>query len=131
MLTVLLLPEAWDAIRTIPRQAKHERVWYAKRGHPLTKGNHQSLWTPVRALWWGKLSDARRRQLVDFDWLAGREHSRQLDRPPGIHLSTRYPALSGKSRPRSRRGLGDGETAHCTECRLVVMNGLSGRLRVE
>jgi hypothetical protein len=28
--TVLLLPEAWDAIRTIPRQAKHERVWYAK-----------------------------------------------------------------------------------------------------
>jgi hypothetical protein len=34
----------------------------------LTKGNHQSLWTPVRALWWGKLSDARRRELVDFDW---------------------------------------------------------------
>lgn len=66
--TVLLLPEAWDAIRTIPRQAKHERVWYAKRGQPLTKGNHQSLWTPVRALWWGKLSDARRRELVDFDW---------------------------------------------------------------
>lgn len=66
--TVLLLPEAWDAIRTIPRQAKHERVWYAKRGQPLTKGNHQSLWTPVRALWWGKLSEARRRELVDFDW---------------------------------------------------------------
>ena len=66
--TVLLLPEAWEAIRTIPRQAKHDRVWYAKRGGPLTKGNHQSLWTPVRALWWGKLSEARRRELVDFDW---------------------------------------------------------------
>jgi integrase len=66
--TVLLLPEAWDAIRTIPRQAKHDRVWYARRGGPLTKGNHQSLWTPVRALWWGKLSEARRRELVDFDW---------------------------------------------------------------
>jgi integrase len=36
--TVLLLPEAWDAIRTIPRQAMHDRVWYAKRGGPLTKG---------------------------------------------------------------------------------------------
>jgi integrase len=66
--TVLLLPDAWDAIRTIPRQAKHDRVWYAKRGGPLTKGNHQSLWTPVRALRWGKLSDARRRELVDLDW---------------------------------------------------------------
>jgi integrase len=65
--TVLLLPDAWDAIRTIPRQAKRDRVWYAKRGGPLTKGNHQSLRTPVRALWWGKLSDARRRELVDFD----------------------------------------------------------------
>jgi len=66
--TVLLLPEAWDAIRTLPRQAKHDRVWYARRGGPLTKGNHQSLWTPVRALWWGKLDEARRRELVDFDW---------------------------------------------------------------
>jgi integrase len=66
--TVLLLPEAWDVIRPIPRQAKHDRVWYAKRGGPITKGNHQSLWTPVRALWWGKLSEARRRELVDFDW---------------------------------------------------------------
>lgn len=35
--TVLLLPEAWDTIRSIPRQAKHDRVWYAKRGAPLTK----------------------------------------------------------------------------------------------
>lgn len=66
--TVLLLPEAWDTIRSIPRQAKHDRVWYAKRGAPLAKGNHQSLWTPIRALWWGKLSEARRRELVDFDW---------------------------------------------------------------
>jgi integrase len=66
--TVLLLPEAWDAIRAIPRQTKHDRVWYAKRGGPITKGNHQSLWTPVRALWWGKLSEARRCELVDFDW---------------------------------------------------------------
>lgn len=76
--TVLLLPEAWDPIRTIPRQAAHDRVWYAKRGVPLTKGNHQSLWTPVRALSWGTLRDARRRELVDFDWHSLRHFTAHL-----------------------------------------------------
>lgn len=49
-----------------PGQAR-ARLVREVRG-PLTKGNHQSLWTPVRALWCGKLSNARRRELVDFDW---------------------------------------------------------------
>jgi integrase len=66
--TVLLLTEAWEALAAIPRQTEHDRIFYGKRGGVLTKGNHQSLWTPVRSLWWGKLSAARRRELVDFDW---------------------------------------------------------------
>jgi hypothetical protein len=49
-----------------PREARSRLVRQA--GWSATKGNHQSLWTPVRALWWGKLSEARRRELVDLDW---------------------------------------------------------------
>jgi integrase len=66
--TVLLLPEAWDALKDIPRRTEHDRIFYGKRGGELTKGNHQSLWSPVRSMWWGKLSAPRRKELVDFDW---------------------------------------------------------------
>jgi integrase len=67
--TVLLLPGAADAIRSMPRRiGDTETVFYSKRGKRLTKGNHQSLWTPIRSAWWAKLSEARRTELIDFDW---------------------------------------------------------------
>lgn len=66
--TVWLAPQAADALRSIPRTVGADHVFSGKRGGRLTKGNHQSLWTPVRAMWWGKLTAERQGQLVDVDF---------------------------------------------------------------
>lgn len=72
--TVWLPPQAADAIRSIPRHVGAENIFSGKRGGRLTKGNHQALWTPVRSAWWGKLTDERRAELVDFDFHSLRHH---------------------------------------------------------
>lgn len=72
--TVWLPDEAADALRAIPRRVGADHVFSGKRGGPLTKGNHQALWTPVRSSWWAKLSDERRTELVDFDFHSLRHH---------------------------------------------------------
>lgn len=72
--TVWLPDEAAQALRSIPRHVGSEHVFSGKRGARLTKGNHQALWTPVRAAWWATLTEERRAQLVDFDFHSLRHH---------------------------------------------------------
>lgn len=65
---VWLAPQAAEALRSIPRQVGSDHVFSGKRGQRLTKGNHQSLWTPVRSMWWGGLTPERQAELVDVDF---------------------------------------------------------------
>lgn len=48
--TVVLLPEAADALRALPRPIqKSERIWRGRRGQPLTPNAHHPIWAPVRS----------------------------------------------------------------------------------
>lgn len=66
--TVLLLPAAAEALRSMPRRADTPFVFTSKRGRPLTKTSHFAIWNPVRAAFWASLPGARRKQVVDLDW---------------------------------------------------------------
>lgn len=65
--TVLLRPEAIQALQAMPRRVDVANIFYGKRNRPLTKGNHQALWTPIRAAWWKTLTPERRLQIVPPD----------------------------------------------------------------
>lgn len=56
--TVVLLPEARDALLSMPRSLNSEFMFYAKRGGPLSHSALFPLWNPVRAA----------AGLVDLDW---------------------------------------------------------------
>lgn len=62
--TVLLRPEAIAALNAMPRRMDIPEVFYGKRGGAITKGNHQAIWTPIRATWWASLSPERRDQIA-------------------------------------------------------------------
>jgi len=68
--TVLLLDEAADALRAMPRRTDPDgRVFRAKRGGPLNGGtSHFAIWNPIRAAFWAELPGQRRRAIVDLDW---------------------------------------------------------------
>jgi integrase len=66
--TVLLLDEAADALRSMPRRSGHQHVFSSKRGLPLTKTSHFFIWDKVRGAFWAGLSERRRRAIVDLDW---------------------------------------------------------------
>lgn len=66
--TVLLRREAIEAFQSIPRRVDQPEVFYGKRGQKLTKGNHQSLWTPIKAAWWATVPEERKQQIVKFVW---------------------------------------------------------------
>jgi integrase len=66
--TVLLLEEAADALRSMPRRTAHQRVFSSKRGLPLSKTSHFFIWDKVRGAFWAGLSQRRRRAIVDLDW---------------------------------------------------------------
>jgi integrase len=46
--TVLLLPEAAEALHSVPRRADTEYVFTSKRGQQLTQTSHYAIWNPVR-----------------------------------------------------------------------------------
>lgn len=65
--TVLLRPEAIEALKEIPRHVDRPHVFCGKRGEALTKGNHQSLWSPIRAAWWSQIPRERQLEIVPPD----------------------------------------------------------------
>jgi integrase len=65
--TVGLHPEAAKALRTIPRKP-HGYVFYGRRGQPLCKGTHTSIWDPIRTGFWATLPQERKDRIVDLDW---------------------------------------------------------------
>jgi integrase len=68
--TVLLLDEAAEALRSMPRRTdRDQRVFRAKRGGPINgRSSHYWAWNPVRAAFWSGLPEERRRAIVDLDW---------------------------------------------------------------
>jgi integrase len=68
--TVLMLPEAVEALRSMPRRTdEHPQVFRSKRGLPIrSRSAHYWSWSPVRAAFWASLSEQRRREVVDLDW---------------------------------------------------------------
>jgi integrase len=68
--TVLMLPEAAEALRSMPRRTdEYPQVFRSKRGLPIRSGSaHYWSWNPVRAAFWATLSADRRRAIVDLDW---------------------------------------------------------------
>jgi integrase len=68
--TVMLLPEAPEALRTMPRRTDdHPQVFRSKRGLPIRgRSAHYWSWNPVRAAFWATLPEDRRRAIVDLDW---------------------------------------------------------------
>jgi integrase len=66
--TVVLLPDAWDAIKDSPaRPAGH--VIVGKQGRAIrTNSGFYWAWRPVREVFWAKLSEQRRREIVKLDW---------------------------------------------------------------
>lgn len=69
--TVLVLPEAAEALRSMPRRTtdEHPQVFRSKRGRPIaTRSAHYWSWNPVRAAFWATLSEQRRSEVVDLDW---------------------------------------------------------------
>jgi len=47
--TILLLPEAADALRDLPRRLDSEFVFLTTQGRLFSKSNHHRCWAPVRA----------------------------------------------------------------------------------
>jgi integrase len=68
--TVLLLDQAVEALRSIPRRGdEHPQVFRSKRGGPLRgRSAHYWSWNPVRAAFWATLPEHRRRAIADLDW---------------------------------------------------------------
>jgi integrase len=67
--TVLLLDEAAEALRSMPRQAdEHPQVFRTKRGLPIRGSAHHYVWNPVRAAFWAALPESRRQAIADLDW---------------------------------------------------------------
>jgi integrase len=68
--TVLLLDEAAEALRSMPRLAdEHLQVFRSKRGLPIrSRSAHYWSWNPVRAAFWATLPEHRRRAIADLDW---------------------------------------------------------------
>jgi integrase len=68
--TVLLLDEAAEALRSMPRRTdEHRQVFRTKRGLPIRSGSaHFYSWNPVRAAFWASLPEDRREAIEDFDW---------------------------------------------------------------
>jgi integrase len=68
--TVLLLDEAADALRSMPRRTDRDaHVFRSKRGLPIRhRSTHYWAWSPVRAAFWAGLPEERRRAIVDLDW---------------------------------------------------------------
>jgi integrase len=68
--TVLLLDEAADALRSMPRRADQDpHVFRTTRGLPIRgKSSLYYGWNPVRAAFWAGLPEHRRRAIVDLDW---------------------------------------------------------------
>jgi integrase len=67
---VLLLDEAAEALRSMPRPAdEHPQVFRSKRGLPIgSRSAHYWSWNPVRAAFWATLPEDRRREIADLDW---------------------------------------------------------------
>lgn len=69
--TVLMLPEAAEALRSMPRRTADGRrqIFRSKRGLPFAnRSGHFYSWNPVRAAFWATLSEQRRSEIVNFDW---------------------------------------------------------------
>lgn len=69
--TVLMLPEAAEALCSMPRRTTddHPQVFRAKRGLPFgSRSAHYYSWNPVRSAFWTTLSEQRRREIEDLDW---------------------------------------------------------------
>jgi integrase len=68
--TVLLLDEAAEALRSMPRRTdEHPQVFRSKRGLPIGgRSAHYWSWNPVRAALWTTLPEHRRRAIADLDW---------------------------------------------------------------
>jgi integrase len=68
--TVLLLDEAAEALRSMPRPAdEHAQVFRSKRGLPIrSRSGAYYPWNPVRAAFWALLPERRRRAIADLDW---------------------------------------------------------------
>jgi integrase len=68
--TVLLLDQAADALRSMPRRTdEHPQVFRSKRGLPIRgRSAHYWSWNPVRAAFWATLPEHRRRGIEDLDW---------------------------------------------------------------
>jgi integrase len=68
--TVLLLDEAAEALRSMPRRTdEHLQVFRSKHGLPIRgRSVHYWSWNPVRAAFWAGLPDHRRDAVVDLDW---------------------------------------------------------------
>ena len=68
--TVLLLDEAAEALRSMPRHVdEHPQVFRTKRGLPIRgKSGHHYLWRPVQLAFWAGLSQRRQAEVVDLDW---------------------------------------------------------------
>jgi integrase len=68
--TVLLLDEAAEALRSMPRRAdEYPYVFRSKRGLPIRgKSSHYWSWNPVRAAFWAGLPEHRTSAIVDLDW---------------------------------------------------------------
>ena len=68
--TVLLLDEAAEALRSMPRRTdEHPQVFRTVRGLPIRgRSAHYWAWNPVRAAFWSGLDERRRSAIVDLDW---------------------------------------------------------------
>ena len=68
--TVLLLDQAAEALRSMPRRTDdHPQVFRSKRGLPIRgRSAHYWSWSPVRAAFWATLPDHRRQAIKDLDW---------------------------------------------------------------
>ena len=68
--TVLLLDEAAEALRSMPRRAdEYQQVFRSKRGLSIRgKSSQYWSWNPVRAAFWAGLPEHRQQAIVDLDW---------------------------------------------------------------
>lgn len=70
--TVLMLPQAWEAIKDLPRHG-HGLVFTNRRGQPLRYGSLNGHFRDVRLAWWPTVDPQRQREIAggrNYTWHA-------------------------------------------------------------
>jgi integrase len=66
--TVVLLPEAWESVKDSPARPEGHLL-VGRHGEPIeTNSGFYWAWRPVRDVFWSKLSEQRRKEIVKLDW---------------------------------------------------------------